>query len=58
MRWLVALALLVGAASCAEDCTGARSNCCKVCTTGKPCGDACIEAGDTCHQPPGCACAR
>jgi len=30
--------------------------CCKVCTTGKACGNSCISASYTCHQPPGCAC--
>jgi hypothetical protein len=30
--------------------------CCRHCTTGIPCGDSCISASDTCHQPPGCAC--
>lgn len=32
------------------------SACCKICTTGKACGDTCISAAYTCHQPPGCAC--
>lgn len=30
--------------------------CCKVCTTGKACGDSCISRKYQCHQPPGCAC--
>jgi hypothetical protein len=30
--------------------------CCKICTTGKACGDSCISRNYTCHQPPGCAC--
>jgi len=30
--------------------------CCKICTTGKACGDSCISQDKTCHQPPGCAC--
>jgi len=30
--------------------------CCKICTTGKACGDSCISRSYTCHQPPGCAC--
>lgn len=33
----------------------ARS-CCKVCTSGKACGDSCIAANKTCRQGPGCAC--
>ena len=30
--------------------------CCRVCTTGKACGDSCISRSYQCHQPPGCAC--
>jgi len=30
--------------------------CCKVCTTGKACGNSCISRTKTCHKPPGCAC--
>ena len=36
--------------------TTTPTTCCRVCTTGKACGDSCIQAGLTCHQPPGCAC--
>jgi hypothetical protein len=32
------------------------ARCCKVCTKGKPCGDACISQDKTCHVGPGCAC--
>jgi competence protein ComEC len=31
-------------------------NCCRVCTTGKACGNSCISRRYQCHQPPGCAC--
>lgn len=31
--------------------------CCQYCQTGQPCGDACIDPADQCHQPAGCACA-
>jgi hypothetical protein len=31
--------------------------CCRVCTTGKPCGDTCIASNLTCRTAPGCACA-
>lgn len=34
----------------------ARRTCCRVCTTGKPCGDACISQNAVCRQPSGCAC--
>lgn len=33
-----------------------RRSCCKICTTGKACGNSCISRRYTCHQPPGCAC--
>ena len=32
------------------------SGCCKVCEEGKACGDACIDADDTCTAGDGCAC--
>jgi len=41
-------------AACAKDGTG--PGCCKVCSTGKACGDTCIAATATCHVGPGCAC--
>lgn len=34
----------------------AERRCCRVCTTGKPCGNSCIARNRTCRQPPGCAC--
>lgn len=30
--------------------------CCRVCRTGKACGNSCINRNYTCRQPPGCAC--
>jgi competence protein ComEC len=30
--------------------------CCRVCTTGKACGNSCISRAYQCRQPPGCAC--
>lgn len=35
---------------------GGGGGCCRTCTSGKPCGDACIAFDLTCHQPAGCAC--
>jgi hypothetical protein len=32
--------------------------CCKVCTTGKACGNSCISRSKTCHKIGGCACDR
>ncbi len=54
---LIALVLMFAAQglnSCGSD-TGTGS-CCKVCTSGKACGDSCISASATCHEGPGCAC--
>lgn len=31
-------------------------SCCKICTTGKACGNSCISRSYTCHKGPGCAC--
>lgn len=31
-------------------------SCCRVCTTGKACGDSCIARDRNCNQPTGCAC--
>jgi hypothetical protein len=30
--------------------------CCKICSTGKACGNTCISRNDICHVGPGCAC--
>ncbi len=30
--------------------------CCRICTTGKACGNSCIAKDRQCHQPVGCAC--
>ena len=37
-------------------CDSATGNCCKVCTTGKACGDSCIAKNKTCNAGAGCAC--
>jgi hypothetical protein len=56
---MLPLTSLAGAApvltSCGGDSTG-PSGCCKICTTGKPCGDTCIERTKSCDKGPGCAC--
>ena len=36
--------------------TPTRRACCRICRTGKACGDSCISRSYTCRQPPGCAC--
>lgn len=61
VRLAGALALTLAAASgppLTAACGGNSSgpSCCKICTTGKACGDTCIQKTDTCSQPPGCAC--
>lgn len=35
---------------------GGSQSCCRVCTTGKACGDSCISRDSTCHIGAGCAC--
>lgn len=42
-------------ASRSPDCRP-RSECCKVCSKGKACGNSCISASYTCHKGRGCAC--
>lgn len=37
------------------DSTG-PDGCCRVCTSGKACGDSCISANETCNRGAGCAC--
>jgi hypothetical protein len=32
------------------------ASCCKVCTTGKACGNSCISKSKQCHKGPGCDC--
>jgi hypothetical protein len=33
-----------------------QQSCCKVCKTGKACGDTCISRREECRVGPGCAC--
>lgn len=37
-------------------CSETDSDCCKVCTTGKACGDTCIPKSSNCNVGAGCAC--
>jgi hypothetical protein len=46
--------LVTGAVPSCSDASG--PNCCRVCTTGKACGDSCIAAGNECQVGSGCAC--
>ena len=34
----------------------AQQACCKICSTGKACGNTCISRDKECHVGPGCAC--
>jgi hypothetical protein len=34
----------------------AQQACCKICSVGKACGNACISRDKICHVGPGCAC--
>ncbi len=34
----------------------AQQGCCRICTTGKACGNTCISRDKQCHVGPGCAC--
>ena len=45
------LVLLLSPAGCIP-----RSDCCRICTHGEACGNACIQSRLHCHQPKGCAC--
>lgn len=63
VRLIGSIALTLAAASgppltggCAKDSAGLPGSCCKVCTTGKACGDTCIAQSATYHVGSGCAC--
>jgi hypothetical protein len=56
------LALLVAAATLTigpatfDGCAVQGRGCCRICTTGKACGNSCIARWKTCHKGKGCAC--
>ena len=39
-----------------ERMTPISEACCKICRSGKACGNSCIAHGESCSKPPGCAC--
>ncbi len=41
---------------CRVEADGSARACCRVCTTGKACGNSCISRSYTCRRGPGCAC--
>jgi hypothetical protein len=49
-------ALSISIGSLPTSAPSAPRACCKICTKGIACGNSCISASKTCHQPPGCAC--
>ena len=52
---IIPLSLTAGTArGCGSDTVGGV--CCKICTTGKACGDSCISRDKTCQVGAGCAC--
>lgn len=51
---LLTLVCAISLLSC-DGLTGSTS-CCRVCRTGKACGNSCISRDRTCRQPRGCAC--
>jgi hypothetical protein len=55
---LFALAVLLGfgPAACTPSTNYGGGNCCRVCTTGKPCGNSCISRDKNCNVGGGCAC--
>lgn len=61
LRLVPVLAMLLLTASvpvttaCATT-TGDGKGCCRVCRTGKPCGDSCIARDKNCTKSGGCAC--
>ena len=55
--WLIRLVpLFLTAAIPATSACDSTGPCCKVCSTGKACGDTCISASEICHAGSGCAC--
>lgn len=52
---LAAASLTVGPANF-DSCAAQGRGCCRVCSTGKACGNSCIARWKTCHKGKGCAC--
>lgn len=52
----IALTLFLSLGSCSSSEEEQATSCCKVCSTGKACGDSCISRSYNCSQPAGCAC--
>ena len=54
--YVTSTALAVSIGPLPTSAPSAPRACCKVCTKGIACGNSCISASKTCHQPRGCAC--
>lgn len=61
VSWLLPLLLTAAiagsSAACSSSTEPSGGGCCRVCRTGKPCGNTCISRSDTCRTSGGCACA-
>ena len=53
---VLALILLTASIPAATACGTLGGGCCRVCRTGKPCGDSCIARDKNCTKSGGCAC--
>lgn len=51
-----AISVTGAATGCGGGGSGGGSSCCKICSTGKACGDSCISKSYECHKGAGCAC--
>lgn len=61
LAFIFALPLLLSGSVATSGCDsasayGGGSSCCRVCKTGKACGDSCIATNKSCNVGPGCAC--
>lgn len=57
MSLALAFLFAVFLAGCGSSSGGSGGGaCCKICTTGKACGDTCISKSYSCNVGPGCAC--
>lgn len=51
-----AAATLALGPSSLDACAVGAGGCCRICSTGKACGNSCIARSKTCHKGKGCAC--
>ena len=53
---LFPVALAGGSAALTGCDTAGGGECCRICETGRACGDSCISRSSSCNAGPGCAC--